>query len=164
MAKTVDKTILLRDIRAGYASFEQLLATLNEEQMTTPGVNSAWSVKDNLAHLIEWQKYMLDRLKARNAHIEATNHYPNMNEDEINELFYQRNKSRPLADVLAELQVLYEQILEAVEQTSEDVLNEPLTKTSEHLVWALVAGDTYEHYEEHGRIIRDWLTSGQQQA
>ena len=36
--------------------------------MTTPGVNSAWTVKDNIAHLTTWQDYLLDQLEHYQEH------------------------------------------------------------------------------------------------
>ncbi|MBO0794662.1 MAG: ClbS/DfsB family four-helix bundle protein, partial [Ktedonobacteraceae bacterium] len=137
---------------------------LSEEQLTTSGVNGAWSIKDNIAHLTEWQKYLLEKLKAANAGVQMVDLYPDMGEDEINEFFYQRNKSRPLADVLAEFRAVSLQVVEAVEQTSEDILNGPLPWPTEDIVANNIMGNTYEHCEEHSQIIRDWLASGQRHA
>ena len=55
--RPADKAALLAMIQAGYEQLEVLLATLSPEQMTIPGVNGSWSVKDNLAHLAAWQGY-----------------------------------------------------------------------------------------------------------
>ena len=59
--RPVDKAALLANIQAGYDQLEALLASLSEEQMTIPGVNGSWSVKDNLAHLTAWQSYQAAR-------------------------------------------------------------------------------------------------------
>jgi len=59
--RPADKAELLAIIRDGYEQFEDLLASLQEEQMTIPGVNGSWSVKDNLAHLTAWQNYQAAR-------------------------------------------------------------------------------------------------------
>ena len=61
MTEMVAKAALLQRIQAEYKQFETLLTPLSEEQMTTPGVNSAWTVKDNVAHLTTWQDYLLDQ-------------------------------------------------------------------------------------------------------
>ncbi|HEY4384036.1 MAG TPA: DinB family protein, partial [Ktedonobacteraceae bacterium] len=58
-----NKAELLTHIQAEYDRFEALLASLSEEQMTIPGVNGTWSVKDNLAHLTTWQDYQTTRLQ-----------------------------------------------------------------------------------------------------
>ena len=63
MTEQLDKAELLANMQAGYNSFEALLAGLNENQMTTPGVNGAWSVKDNLAHLSAWHLRQLALLQ-----------------------------------------------------------------------------------------------------
>jgi len=59
--RPADKAALLANIQAGYDQLEALLASLSEEQMTNPGVNGSWSVKDNLAHLTAWQNYQAAR-------------------------------------------------------------------------------------------------------
>lgn len=41
--RPADKAELLATIRDGYEQFEALLASLQEEQMTIPGVNGSWS-------------------------------------------------------------------------------------------------------------------------
>ena len=81
-------------------------------------------------------------------------------EDEINERFYQQNKDRPLADVLATFRTLYQSVLETVEAMSEETLNAPFPwRKDGNPIWPLIAGNTYGHYQEHGNIIRSWLSS-----
>ena len=72
--------------------------------------------------------------------------------------FYQENKDRPLAVVIADFRLSYQRVLASVQSISEEALNAPFPwSKSENAVWGLIAGNTYEHYEEHGGIIRRWL-------
>jgi len=81
-----------------------------------------------------------------------------LSEDEENEVFYQQNKDRPLAEVVADFRLSYQRILAAVQSISEEALNAPFPwRNDSNAAWGSIAGNTYEHYEEHGTIIRRWL-------
>lgn len=159
MSEAFFKSELIKRIRSGYEQFADLIGSLSEEQLTTPGVNGSWSVKDNLAHLTVWQNYMQERLRAAHAGSEPPTPFSQFSsEDEINEYVYQQNKDRPLADVLADFTTSYQSLLALVEATPEEVLTSPFPwNKGGNPSWEFVAGNTYGHYEEHGNIIRRWL-------
>ena len=62
MTDFIKKAELLHKIQTGYQEFEEILETLNPEDMLLPNVNSYYSVKDNLAHLTIWQDYLVGGL------------------------------------------------------------------------------------------------------
>jgi len=159
MPERIVKAALLGNIQAGYDKFEALLAPLSEEQMTTPTVNGTWSIKDNIAHLTAWQGYVLEQLQGVIDGKEPPEFMPGLTtEDEINERVYQENRNRPLAEVLADLRASYQRVLATVQSLSEENMNTPFPwSKSGNPAWLLIAGNTYEHYEEHGNIIRRWL-------
>jgi hypothetical protein len=163
MSEQMNKTSLLDAMRTGYTALEKTLVPLGEVQMTTPGVNGAWSVKDNIAHIVTWQRILLDRL-----HAAARNETPTPygsdpageDIDRLNEQFYQQSKSFPLARVLADFRSTYAQIEEAVQSTSEEDLLDPqrFNWAKGVPLWRYIAGDTYEHYLEHITLIQEWLS------
>jgi hypothetical protein len=158
MAEHMQKSKLLAEIRSGYAALEAILAPLSPQQMTTPGVNGQWSVKDNLAHISAWSRRLSMRLQAVREGTQAPpGPYAGMTEDEANEFIYQQNKDRSLDDVLADLRATSQQALEAVQQTSEEDLNKPMSWLNGAPLWISIAGNTYEHYQEHSQIIDNWL-------
>src|SRR5215472_7657376 len=116
MAEHMDKAELLAKMQDGYNTFEALLTGLNETQMTTPGVNGAWSVKDNLAHLTAWHLRQLAFLQAvRQGKEPDIRLVQESSVDEINEQFYQENKDRQLAEVLAAFRSSYQRVLAEVQ-------------------------------------------------
>ncbi len=158
MPETITKTALLDNIQYGYNQFEVLLTSLNEEQLTIPTVNDSWTIKDNIAHLTAWQSYLLNQLQGLIDGKQPPEFMPGLSEDEINEGFYEENKERPLAEVIADFHLSYQRVLADVESMSEETLNAPFPwRKDGSAVWGLIAGNTYEHYEEHGNIIRQWL-------
>jgi hypothetical protein len=160
MAITASKAELLDKMQQGYGEFEDLLASLSEEQMLTPNVNGGWSIKDNIAHLTVWQNYLLNRLQGV---IDGSTSEPKFlsltgTEDEENEQIYQQNKDRSLADVLADFRSSYQSVLATIQAMSEESLNGTFPwSTSDRQVWPLIVGNTYEHYAEHSAIIQRWL-------
>src|SRR5579883_2192307 len=114
MQEPFSKDRLLEAMRTGFAAFESFLAPLSEEQMTTPGVNDAWSVKDNLAHLAAWQWHALRLLQAVKDHVAPVDQYEGLTEEQQNERIYQQNKDRPLSEVQSEFRSSFEQVLAGV--------------------------------------------------
>ncbi|MDQ6832411.1 MAG: ClbS/DfsB family four-helix bundle protein, partial [Chloroflexota bacterium] len=62
MAAPTTKAELLEQVRAMYAALDEVIAPILPAQMCMPGVNGAWSVKDELAHLTFWHRNLLARL------------------------------------------------------------------------------------------------------
>jgi len=61
MGRRLRKQELLNEIQLERAALDDTLALLKARQMTKPGVTrGGWSVKDVLAHLVEWQQMNLD--------------------------------------------------------------------------------------------------------
>ena len=60
MSRPTTKKQLLEAIEVEQKALDQLLAELSLAQMTQPGIVGEWSVKDVLAHLLEWQQMVLN--------------------------------------------------------------------------------------------------------
>lgn len=161
MTEQMGKATLLNKIRTRQAEFESVLASLNETQMTTPGVNGKWTIKDILAHIVTWQRQTIDRLQAAAQHREPSL-TPIANEQEMDALnaqFYEENKDRPLSAVIADLSATHMHMLAAVEVLTDEDLNDPYKfawRGGEPL-WQNVAGNTYEHIDEHIEPIQQRL-------
>lgn len=158
MNEQMNKTLLLDKMQAGYAEMNDVLAQLNEEQMTTPGVNGEWSAKDVVAHLASWQRRILGGLRDpesfRRAATEAYSDETLSGEERtnrLNERFYQQNKARPLIEVLADFRDSYQELLAVVQAMPEEKLLDPnvFAWASGTAIWQFVAGNTFGHYEEH---------------
>jgi hypothetical protein len=161
MEQKMDKVTLLEKMRSRQAGFEELLGALSTEQLTTPGVNGTWSIKDILAHLSSWQQHAQDRLQAAaNGVGPSTPPVTSVAEiDDLNARFYAENKARTLPEVMADFKNTYRQVFEGVQAVSEEDLSEPnrfawLKGTA---LWEVVADNTYGHIEEHLGAIEAWL-------
>ncbi len=75
---------------------------------------------------------------------------------ELNDFFHERDKQRPLADVLTDFRQSHQVLLAALEPLAyADLLKarHPDDQNSE-LLLQTVGSDTYEHYQEHRMIIQ----------
>jgi hypothetical protein len=160
MTAPIEKNTLLAEIAKDYTDFTTLLASLSEEQITTTGVNGTWTVKDNIAHITAWHNWVNDLLREIKGGEKQEYGVDWSDEavDEVNERVYQQNKLLPLAEVLAQFHTSYQQLLGTVQSMSLEELNTSMPVPSKALAWQIIAGNTYEHYQEHIAIIQDWLT------
>jgi hypothetical protein len=148
-------------VRREYAALEQAIGQLSEAQLTEP-IDGSWSAKDILAHVAAWQQILLvfhiggRPFEQAAPGIAAS--YQTDGVDTINEALYQRDRSRPLAQVLDAFRRSHQQTLAAIESMSEAELFRPYTPAGRDpssggqlINW--IAGDTYEHYMEHRETI-----------
>jgi len=149
-----DQAELIQRIHDEWTALEGVIDALSDEQM---GVLDAggWSIKDNLAHLAAWEEFMrLHHLRDLPPHEvmgidEAT--FKRGDENELNEILFQRNKNRSASDILVELHRTHEQVLADLERTSfENLMKQHYAddpKARPLMCWVIY--NTYEHYQEH---------------
>jgi hypothetical protein len=159
--KPTNKAELLQLVQASFASFEALLATLTEEQLTTPGVNDDWSAKDAQVHITAWQKRVIIRLlafaKGKEPQLESVT-----NEEEMHAFtarIYEANRDEPWATVHADARAIFARLLTAIQAMSEDDLfrGDRFAWTQGDPLWENIAGNTFEHYPEHTEQITAWV-------
>jgi hypothetical protein len=141
---------LLRNTREQHAALEAQLARLSADEMTRPGVTDGWSVKDHLAHLTWWEQRIIRILGGAPDPIDSMPNVRNedgIDDDRVNAFVREANHARPLADVRADFDTSYAEILALIESVPDDVLAAKYDR---------ISGDTIDHYDEHARSIRAW--------
>lgn len=144
-----DKAELLRRIAQGWEALENAIGQLSPDQLTRPGRDGGWPVKEHLAHLAAWERSALAALQCQPRHLalgvdQAT--YDTGDDERINAVIEQNNRARPLAEVLADLRETHRQMLKALEGLGFAAL---LAEHEGARQLDRVIGNTYEHYEEH---------------
>jgi hypothetical protein len=156
-----NKAELLELVHGEYAALEQAIGRLSEAQLTKP-IDGSWSAKDILAHVAAWQQILLvfhiDRRPFEQAAPGIAVSYESSGVDTINEALYQRDRERPLAEVLDAFRRSHQQTLATIGGMSEADLFRSYTPPGRDpssggqlINW--IAGDTYEHYMEHRETI-----------
>ncbi len=154
MDDTHAKTALLAELDQEWANIERICAGFTETDMCKPGVEGEWSVKDILAHLSAWEKYLLDRL----GYVMTRQHpqYPSMSSwDDVhrfNAQVFAENKDRPLTSVVIEFRTLYRGVMTVLEALDEKMLSQPYSydfPDDALTLLQLIRANTIEHYRQH---------------
>jgi hypothetical protein len=154
-----EKAELLGRIRAARASLRGLVSELSEAQMIAPNAVGTWSVKDVLAHLVVHEQRALEELDC------ALRGEPTPDDA--------RDNDRVNADAVAASQHVspavaivhwdrsYDQVVGAIELLSSADFD-PDGDVAQRLgdsVHGAFASNTYDHYVEHEREIRQWMAA-----
>jgi hypothetical protein len=152
---------LLEVMRTARSSWEALLAEAGEARLTEPGVEGDWSLKDIIAHITYYETWAADCLTAiRRGEPRPRSEYAGLEMDERNARIYERNRVKSVAEVLQESRVSFQRSLDAVQGLRDEELYDPeFTRASgvDWIVFDLVEGDTFEHYNDHITSVRAWL-------
>ncbi len=152
------KDELITKIETEWENLQTALNGLTEEQLHQPGVVGDWTVKDILAHITAWQTRLIASMFKAERGLTPDTTEGGKTVDQMNERFYQEMKERPFDQVWDDLDASYHQLLSRLENWSEKDLFDPKRfkwmKGQPFLEY--IAGDSYEHYEEHAVQIREW--------
>lgn len=165
-----DKADLLARIESSWAALESVIGGADPVKLTESRDAEGWSVTDHLSHIAAWERSMLYLLQGRPRHEGLgvdKQLYLDGGFDEINAAIHDQTKDRSLDDALADLRWTHEQLLSQLDRLSDADLrqtyshflpDEPGQETGEPILLRL-AGNTYEHYDEH----RGWIEALVQQ-
>jgi hypothetical protein len=123
MGKRLTKELLLAEIVQQRAALDRTLALVPERMRTKSGVTrGGWSVKDILAHLIEWQQMNLDWYAAGRRGEKPAMPAPGYTLRELprlNQAIYRKHHRRPLKAVLHDYEIYHVRILALIDSLSE---------------------------------------------
>ena len=161
------KSELLSWLQEEYQNWEALLYQIGPTRMEQPGVNGDWSMKDIVAHLTGWNRWLVARLQAAGrgepeppppwpAHLQS--------EDDINAWIYESNRGRSVGEVLDETHHVHQQLLAVIAGLPDAVQIEPDWR----LVWLndqrFPAGEFFDHFhDDHEPDVRAWLSQVEKQ-
>jgi hypothetical protein len=119
MGRRLRKKDLLSEIQRERRALNDSLALLTSRQMTKPGVTrGGWSVKDVLAHLVEWQQMNLDWYAAGLRGEKPAMPAPGFTLRELprlNQAIYRKHHRRSLQAVMRDYYSYHERIVALIE-------------------------------------------------
>ncbi len=125
MPRPTSKNDLLAAIEKERTALEAYIETLSPEQMTIPGIVGAWSAKDVLAHLIEWEQMVLSwhaaGLQGETPELPAPGFKWNQT-PALNQQIFEKHRDRSLAEILEQFQTSHEEILGIIQGLSNEEL------------------------------------------
>lgn len=156
-AKT--KAELLESIRTTHDKLEKKFSQLTPTQIIWRGSMGDWSVKDILAHLVDWERRLIAWYRAGLQGEVPETPAPGFTWRELpklNQIGYEWHKDETLDEVLDQYHKSYQECLHLVEEMSEREIFEPRvyawTGPSSLLPW--IAANTSSHYNWAKRNIR----------
>jgi hypothetical protein len=162
------KAELLTEIDDNWKALRAALDGLTESQLTTIKDAQGWTVKDHLSHLAAWERSAVFFLEGKPRHEglgvdEAT--YLTGNEDTINAVIQARQAARSLAEVLAHLQDVHQDLLRLLEPITDTDLQQRYRhylpdepgEGDGPLAIDVVYGNSAHHFAGHRRWIEALL-------
>jgi hypothetical protein len=164
----MNKSELLNWLQDEHQQWEALLERIGPAHMDQVGVNSLWSFKDLIAHLIPDGLRCIASLEAiqRNepeppppwpAHLQ--------NDDEINAWIYETTHERSAQQILDESRQMFQCLFTLVKELPEDVKIDT-EHQGEHTYYLVCLGDQriqlgyfFDHFhDDHEQDVRAWLS------
>src|SRR5690349_23848834 len=162
------KDHILAAMREQFDSWEKLLASLDEKQLTTPHFDDDWSIKDVMNHLWGWQQITIARIQA--AAQDGKLEFPNwINElgtvweesaEQTNTQIYKNFHAQPWSETYQNWQRGYLHLLETSETIPEKNLldGDWYPWLNGHSPSAYLIS-SYDHHQEHLEKLAAWLKS-----
>ena len=136
------KPQLRRTVEAA-AEKEQVLAALCDD--STAGADGRWTAKDHVAHLSAWREHAARVLDAT---LRGEEELEDFDIDTQNARIHATFRDQSARDVLAAAQASYDQLLAAIDATTETVLQRD-RKGRAGPVWRVVPGNGHSHVGQH---------------
>jgi uncharacterized protein (TIGR03083 family) len=153
-----DTEELLARIADGWAVLRERIAPLSSAQLTTPGPDGGWSVKDHLAHLATWENMLVALLEGKPINtafgISRAEYDALESTDALNAIITEQHKGHSLDEVMRRFEETHTRLVALIGALPDEELLKPITSfqpddPDERPVLRKIIGDTYEHYAEH---------------
>ncbi|RPI77858.1 MAG: ClbS/DfsB family four-helix bundle protein [Chloroflexi bacterium] len=147
----MDRQNLLKQLDKAWVVLQESYAGLTDLQFKEPGVTGDWSVKDILAHVTTWEEEALKYLPL----ILQGGRPPRYSImyggiDAFNAQSIEQKRVLSLSEVLKQLDATHRRLIDYVQSVPEEQFIQE-TRFQRRLRL-----DTYSHYREHARMIREW--------
>ena len=166
MEEKMTKSRLYEEIYAERDALENTLASLDESEMTDPTLEGGWSVKDVLAHIVDWEQRMTLWINESldDEGPDLTSDWSDEILNKLNQEIYENNKDREYQEVWDEFQLSYQQSWKAVKRLTDEDLFEPhrFAWREGRPMWYIVEANMSGHYKEHNEAIKHWSKGNRQ--
>lgn len=160
------KEHILAALREQLKSWEELLESLTEEQITTPRFDFDWSIKDVMAHLWAWQQISIARMDG-GLHdqepafpkwiVESVANWED-DADAVNALTFRTQHNKPWSETYQNWRDGFQRFLELGEKISErNLLDGDRYPWLNGYSLAFILIASYDHHQEHFEKLTKWL-------
>lgn len=163
----MNKFELLNRMQKEHQQWEALLERIDPSRMDEVGVNSGWSFKDLLAHLIpDGLRYTANLQAFQRNEPEPPPPWPAhlQNDDEINAWIYETNRGRSVSEILENSQHMFQNLFTAVKELPDDIKIETVHQGERTHYFVCLGeqrvqpGYIFDHFhEDHEQDVQAWL-------
>ena len=157
-----DKDELMVWIKREWDRLMGTIQNLDEAQMVIPD-EGGWAIKDHLAHLAEWERFLrlnhLQRIPAYEVIGVDPETFAKLDEDGENAILFERSRNRSPKEIVDSLIASHAEVLDELEKWTFADLMKPRFDNGDpsRTIGLYVAGNTYFHYREHRQTIEKIL-------
>jgi hypothetical protein len=157
------KADLLNRIESAWNELMETLIALDEAAKTRENPASGWAIRDHLLHLAAWERgvaYILTGRPRPEGMGISEAQWVDLTMDQINTVLFEAGRAQSGAEAMANLRMAHDEMLAALAGLSDGDLRRDIAEfdgSESPTNWpisALIAGNTYDHYEEHLGYIR----------
>jgi len=160
------KEHILAALEEQFDHWQELLANMDEDQITAPRFDFDWSIKDVIAHLWGWQQISIARMEGGPLNREPE--FPSWvkelkgvweeDEDKTNARIYEINHEKPWTEIRQNWRDGFLRFLELGNKISEkDLLDGDRYPWLKGYSLAFILVASYDHHQEHLEKLIDWL-------
>jgi hypothetical protein len=151
MPKPTSKEQMLEEIDKERNALEEFLFTLTPGEKIQPNALGMWSVKDVMAHLLEWEQMLLGWYKAGLRGKLPEKPAPGFKWNQLPELhqqIYEKYCGQSLPEVQRQFRASYRQIMKTLHGLPEEDIFMPkrFAWTEKHALLAFILPNTSSHY------------------
>ena len=144
---------IVREIEISWSELKAVFALVKADRLEGPAVIGNWTVKDLLGHVATWEAEVMGNIERfMDPQVGTMRPYPDV--DGFNDRTVEGKRSLTLDSVTRDLDETHTKLLEFLAKLPDSAFHQ------ERVDWRLRL-DTYEHYREHAKTLRDWLNSSE---
>lgn len=161
-----DKGQILIQLKLVFTQWQDLLASLNQEQINHQATPTNWTIKDIVAHMWAWQQGSVARMQAalqdrQPAYPDwwlANGPDPEKDLDRTNAYIYQENRDKPWDSVFSLWKGQFQRYIELTASLTEKDLLTPgrFTWMGTYAIADSCLSSIW-HHQEHLDALQDWL-------
>jgi hypothetical protein len=169
MPRPTSKVQLLEYARENFEKLQKEIADLTQEQKIDPGVVGDWSVKDVLAHLLEWQRMSRSWYaagKRGETPVTPSEDYTWREIPALNQHIYETYKDNPLDEIERDFLASHDEMMALIETMDDEELFTPKVYkwTKSTTLGSYLTSSTSSHYDWARKEIRWGLKAKRKQA
>ncbi len=166
MKDPTSKSELIQAINTARKEWDTLIAQIPHHRLSEPVAEGAWSIKDIIAHVTEYDRWLALGLALR-LQKPPQIWLDDISLDQFNAALHQQIAGRDPDDIIMDSNQVFQDLIHEVDAHSEAYLfgtHRVEGVPDEVIPYQILKSESYGHYHDHFPAIRAWLSSHSQQA